>query len=143
MIICTYHKLPNKANSSLKPTFFQGITTFFLLSRKKSSNIFSLRSRYRRLANRKKLILPLGNYIKTLKEHNFLINVQFNSVRNNGVSTSYRRLIGVETTSCVYWASSFISCFTSVLISVDIIFYNILELHSTLSEKEFRRDFPF
>ena len=88
----------NKAKCSLKPSFFLGITTPFLLSRKKSSNLFSLRSRYRRLANRKKLILPLGNYIKTLKEHNFLIDVQLNSVRNNGVSMPvmlYRHLIGV------------------------------------------------
>ena len=122
---------------------FLGNINTFSIKPKKIINLFSLRSRYRRLANRKKLILPLGNYIKTLKEHNFLINVQFNSVRNDGVSTSYRRLIGVETTSCVYWASSFISCFTSVLISIDTFFYNILELHSKLSEKDFRRDFPF
>ena len=47
-------------------------------------NLFSLRSRYRRTASRKKLILPLGHYIKTLKEHNFTSNVQFFKVRNNG-----------------------------------------------------------
>ena len=37
--------------------------------------------------------------------------------------------------------SSFISCFTSVLILVDIIFHNFFELYSTLSEKDFRRKF--
>ena len=39
--------------------------------------------------------------------------------------------------------SSFISCFTSAFISADIIFYNFLELHSTLSEKDFCRKFSF
>ena len=51
--------------------------------------------------------------------------------------------IGVEMTPCVYWASSFISCFASALISVDILNYNILELHSTSSEKDLPPDFPF
>ena len=79
-IICIFDDLPNKVNSSLKPTFF--------LSRKnpkKIINLFSLRPCYRRLANRKKLILLLGNYIKTLKERNFLSNAQFFKVQNNGV----------------------------------------------------------
>ena len=79
-IICIFNYLPNKVNCILKPTFF--------LNRKnpkKIINLFSLRSRYRRLANRKKFILPLGNYIKTLKEHNFLSNVQFFKVQNNRV----------------------------------------------------------
>ena len=58
---------------------------FISIKPKKIINLFSLRSRYRRLANRKKLILPLGNYIKTLKEHNFLSNVQFFKVRSDGV----------------------------------------------------------
>ena len=77
---------------------FLGNINTFSIKPKKIINLFSLRSRYRRLANRKKLILPLGNYIKTLKEHNFLIDVQLNSVRNNGVSMPvmlYRHLIGV------------------------------------------------
>ena len=41
MIICISHWLPNKGNPSLKPIFFLGILTLFLLNRKKSS-IFSV-----------------------------------------------------------------------------------------------------
>ena len=37
--------------------------------------------------------------------------------------------------------SHFISCFTSVFMSADISFYNILELHSTLPEKDFCPNF--
>ena len=73
-----FYQLPNKANSSHKPTFFLGIT-LFLLSRtvvwteisekkKKNINFSSLRSSYHRLANRKKLILPLEKYFKTLND---------------------------------------------------------------------------
>ena len=58
-------------------------------------------------------------------------------------ATSYRRLIGVETTSCVCWTSCFIFCFTSVLISVDIIFCNIFEIHSTYLKKIFVAVFCF
>ena len=57
--------------------------------------------------------------------------------------TSYRRLICLETTSCVYRTGSFIPCVTSALISVDIIFYTILELHSTLSEKRLSSQISF
>ena len=39
--------------------------------------------------------------------------------------------------------SSFISCFASVFISPDIIFYNFSELHSTLSEKDLSQIFLF
>ena len=50
-------------------------------------NFSSLRSRYNRLANRKKLILSLGKYFKTLK--NMIIGTEsfitFQSGLNNGV----------------------------------------------------------
>ena len=39
--------------------------------------------------------------------------------------------------------TSFISCFTSVFVSADTIFYNFLELHLTLSEKYFYYKFSF
>ena len=56
---------------------FLGNINTFSIKPKKIINLFSLRSRYRRLAKRKKLILPLGNYMKNFLEHNFLSNVQF------------------------------------------------------------------
>ena len=47
-------------------------------------NFFGLRSQYHRLANRKKLILPLAKYFKTSKDmiigtatHNLLIHLEF------------------------------------------------------------------
>ena len=40
-------------------------------------------------------------------------------------------------------SSSFISCFTPGFTSADIIFYNLLELHSTLSDKDFCHKFSF
>ena len=53
-------------------------------------------------------------------------------------------LIGTSVKSYKIMAiSSFISCFTSVLISLHISFYNFLDLHSTLSEKDFRYKFSF
>ena len=70
---------------NLNAIFPEKFINTFSIKPKKIINLFSLRSRSRRLANRKKLILPLGNYIKTLKEHNFLSNVQFFKVQNNGV----------------------------------------------------------
>ena len=39
--------------------------------------------------------------------------------------------------------SSFISCFASAFISAGIIFYNLLELHSTLSEEDFCHKISF
>ena len=81
---------------------FLGITTLFVTSpqlcgsrllRKKNICFSSFRSRYHRLANRKKLILPLEKYFKTLK--NMIIGTSctqlfesfttFHSGRNNGV----------------------------------------------------------
>ena len=38
--------------------------------------------------------------------------------------------------------TSFISCFTSVFISADVIYCNSLELYSTLSDKGFRCTIP-
>ena len=76
MIVCIFYEPPNKANYSPKPTFFLGITALFLLNLllcgsrllKKIINFSGLRFRYHRLANRKELILPLGNSFKTLKD---------------------------------------------------------------------------
>ena len=48
---------------SLKPT-----DVWVKISEKKNILFFGLRSRYNRLANRKKLILPLEKYFKTLKD---------------------------------------------------------------------------
>ena len=76
MIICIFTYLLNKRNFCLKPTFFREITILFLLillfsgSRflKKFISFSGLRFRYQRLPNRKKLILPLGNFFKTWKD---------------------------------------------------------------------------
>ena len=100
-MVILFHYLPGKANSSHKPTFFLEITTLFLLSccvgwqveiSEKKKN-YSLRSCYHKLPNRKKLILPLEKYFKTLNDifvgtpdakplQSFTI---FQSGRNNGV----------------------------------------------------------
>ena len=48
---------------SIKPT-----VVWVKISEKKNISFFGLRSRYNRLANRKKLILPLEKYFKTLKD---------------------------------------------------------------------------
>ena len=48
---------------SIKPT-----VVWVKISEKKNISFFVLRSRYNRLANRKKLILPLEKYFKTLKD---------------------------------------------------------------------------
>ena len=73
MIICILYQLPNKTNYSLKPTFPLGIATLFLLNLllcgsrflKKIINFSGLRFRYHKLANRKRLILSLGNSFQT------------------------------------------------------------------------------
>ena len=80
------------SSSSLKLTFFLEITILFLLSLLlcgwrfliKMINFSGFRSLYFRLTNRKKLILPLGNYFETLKDmtmwlspHNLLRHLQF------------------------------------------------------------------
>ena len=67
MIVCIFHELGNKANSCHKPTFFVGIVVWVKIS-EKSINFSDLRSCYHRLANRKKLILSLEKYFKTLKD---------------------------------------------------------------------------
>ena len=71
---------------------FLGNINTFSIKPKQIINLF--RSRYHRLATTKKLILPLGNYIETLKEHNFLGDVQFFKVQNNGVEIWYLTLPG-------------------------------------------------
>ena len=57
------------------------------VSEKKNISFFGLRSRYNRLANRKKLILPLEKYFKTLKDmiSGAELFTIFQSSRNNGV----------------------------------------------------------
>ena len=57
------------------------------ISEKKNINFFGLRSRYNRLANREKLILPLEKYFKTLKDmiSGTELFTIFQSGRNNGV----------------------------------------------------------
>ena len=60
----------------LQTNIFPGNNNPFLLSillcgsrfLKKIINFSGLKSCYRRLANRKEIILPLGNYFKTLKD---------------------------------------------------------------------------
>ena len=57
------------------------------ISEKKKINFFGLKFHYNRLANRKKLILPLEKYLKTLKD--MIIGTEsftvFQSGWNNGV----------------------------------------------------------
>ena len=67
---------------SIKPTVL-----WVKISEKKNISFSSLRSRYSRLANRKKLILPLEKYFKTLKEtiSGTELCIVFQSGQNNGV----------------------------------------------------------
>ena len=61
-----YIPLTSKYSKFLAQTnIFPGNINTFSIKPKKIINLFSLRSLYRRLANRQKL----GNYTKTLKEH--------------------------------------------------------------------------
>ena len=63
MVICIFYSFLNKANLSQKPTFFcwkKPVVVWVKISGKKKK-IF-------RQANRKKLILPLENYFKTLND---------------------------------------------------------------------------
>ena len=67
---------------SLKPT-----VVWVKISEKKNISSFDLRSHYNRLANKKKLILPLEKYLKTLKDMisgTELLTI-FQSGRNNAV----------------------------------------------------------
>ena len=72
----------NKNPFSIKPT-----VVWVKISEKKNISFSGLRSRYNRLANRKKLILPLKKYFKTLKD--MIIGTEsftvFQSGWNNGV----------------------------------------------------------
>ena len=77
MIIFIFCELPNQANYSLKPTFSLGITTIFLLSLllcesrflKKIISFSGLRSRYRRLANRKKTCSVTMKFLQNFEGH--------------------------------------------------------------------------
>ena len=57
------------------------------ISKKKNISFFGLRSRYNRLASRKKIILALEKYFKTLKDviSGTKLFTIFQSRRNNGV----------------------------------------------------------
>ena len=70
-----------------KPFSFKPTVVWVKIFEKKNISFSGLKSRYKRLANRKKLILPLGKYFKTLKD--MIIGTEsftiFQSGWNNGV----------------------------------------------------------
>ena len=96
MVLCIFYYLPNKLNSSHKPTFFLWIVTLLLLSllllrvrvlkkiSLKKKTIFVALEISLLQARKEKLILPLENTSKiwrtwslALSAHNFLSHLQF------------------------------------------------------------------